>query len=96
MRNHSYENEISIQIELIFMKCFARRLVLKQRLWVFRKWSEQPLHKWRLNLNNITLTSLASHSCFQTQNFTSVHHSSIALYLVTGSNTLDLSSTLHV
>ena len=32
MRNHSYENEIPIQIELIFMKCFARRLVLKPRL----------------------------------------------------------------
>ena len=28
-----------------------------------------PLHKWRLNLSNNTHTSLASHSCFKTKEF---------------------------
>ena len=34
------------------------------RLWrVVRGLNYRPLHKWRLNLNNNTYTSLASHSC---------------------------------
>ena len=39
-------------LQMNFMEALAR-------LW----WFIDPLHKWRLHLNNNTYTSLASHSC---------------------------------